>query len=47
MALPDVLDTLPELLRDRVAPSAVKTVIEAFRAMEPPLQRLHDLGEGQ
>ena len=47
MALPDVLDTLPELLQDRVAPSAVKTVIEAFRAMEPPLQRLHDLGEGQ
>ncbi len=47
IALPDVLDALPELLRDRVAPSAVKTVIEAFRTMEPPLQRLHDLGEGQ
>ena len=47
IAIPDVLDALPELLRDRVAPSAVKTVIEAFRNMEPPLQRLHDQGEGQ
>ncbi len=47
IALPDVLDTLPELLRDRVAPSAVKTVIEAFQTMEPPLRRLHDLVEGQ
>ncbi len=43
----DVLDALPELLQDMVAPSAVKTVIEAFQNMEPPLQRLHDLGEGQ
>jgi hypothetical protein len=47
VALPNVLDALPELLRDRVAPSAVKTVIEAFQTMEPPLQRLHDLGEDQ
>ena len=47
LVLTDVLDALPELLQDMVAPSAVKTVIEAFQNMEPPLQRLHDLGEGQ
>jgi len=43
--LRDVLDTLPELLTEEVPLSATQTVVDAFRAMEPPLQRLHDLGE--
>lgn len=43
--LHDVLDLLPELLKGEVSEAATKTVVDAFRAMEPPLQRLHDLGE--
>lgn len=43
--LRDVLDTLPELLKEEVPLAATQTVIDAFRAMDPPLQRLHDLGE--
>jgi len=43
-ALEDVLDTLPELLSASVPPLAVRVVVDAFRAMEPPLDRLHELG---
>ncbi len=43
VALTDVLDALPE----QVDRSAVLAVIDAFRTMEPPLERLHALGEGR
>lgn len=43
--LQDVLDALPELLKADVPASATRTVVEAFRTMDPPLERLHDLGE--
>lgn len=43
--LQDVLDALPELLKDEVSEAATRTVVDAFRAMEPPLQRLHEMGE--
>jgi hypothetical protein len=43
--LQEVLDTLPELLKEEVSVAATQAVVDAFRAMEPPLQRLHDLGE--
>jgi hypothetical protein len=44
-ALTDVLDTLPDLMRGQVEPSAVRIVIDAFRTMEPPLERLHAFGQ--
>jgi hypothetical protein len=44
VALEDVLDALPELMRGAVDPLALRTVVDAFRSMEPPLERLHTLG---
>ena len=46
-AITDVLDTLPELMRDQVDPQAVRVVVDAFRALEPPLERLHALSGSQ
>jgi hypothetical protein len=46
-ALTDVLDTLPDLMRGQVDATAVRAVIDAFRTMEPPLERLHALGRGR
>ena len=43
--IPDVLATLPELLKREVPIAATEAVVNAFRAMEPPLERLHELGE--
>lgn len=42
-AFEDILELLPDILRDDVPPQAVQVVIDAFRALEPPLQRLHEL----
>lgn len=42
-ALEDVLDALPELIGGGVDPAVVRTVVEAFREMEAPLERLHAL----
>jgi hypothetical protein len=42
--IPDVLATLPELLKTEVPIAATEAVVNAFRAMEPPLERLHELG---
>jgi hypothetical protein len=42
-AFEDILGMLPNIMRDDVSPEAVQVVIDAFRALEPPLQRLHDL----
>ena len=41
----DVLAMLPELLKAEVPIPATQAVIDAFRAMEPPLERLHELGD--
>lgn len=41
----DVLATLPDLLKPEVPVSATQAVVAAFRTMEPPLERLHDLGD--
>jgi hypothetical protein len=43
-ALDDVLESLPELIATSADPTAVRIVIDAFRSMEPPLERLHALG---
>jgi hypothetical protein len=43
--VPDVLATLPELLKTEVPFAATEAVVNAFRAMEPPLERLHELGD--
>jgi hypothetical protein len=43
--LPDVLATLPELLRKDVPVAVTEAVIDAFRKLEPPLERIHDFGE--
>ena len=40
-AFDDILEMLPEIMRNEVAPEAVQEVIKAFRALEPPLERLH------
>jgi hypothetical protein len=45
-ALEDVLDALPKLIGGGIDPVAVKTVVDAFRGMEAPLERLHALGKG-
>jgi hypothetical protein len=42
--LPDVLATLPELLRKEVPIAVTEAVIDAFRKLEPPLERIHTLG---
>ena len=42
-ALEDVLDALPDLIGGGVDPVLVRTVVEAFREMEAPLERLHSL----
>jgi hypothetical protein len=41
--LEDVLDSLPEVMKLSADPSAVRVVVDAFRSMEPPLERLHAL----
>lgn len=41
-AFDDILEMLPDIMRDEVPPEAVKVVIEAFRGLEPPLERLHE-----
>lgn len=41
LAVEDVLDTLPDHMRGLIDPADLRTVIEAFRTMEPPLERLH------
>lgn len=47
MMLEGVLDSLPEVMKSSADPEAVRVVIDAFKAMEPPLERLHTLrGEG-
>jgi hypothetical protein len=43
--IPDVLATLPELLKSEIPIAATEAVVNAFRTMEPPLERLHRLGE--
>ena len=43
--IPDVLATLPELLKTEVPIAATEAVVNAFRTMEPPLERLHELGD--
>jgi hypothetical protein len=43
--IPDVLATLAELLKTEVPIAATEAVVNAFRAMEPPLERLHELGD--
>lgn len=43
--LPDILSSLPDLLKDEVPRRAVEAVISAFRNMEPPLERLNQLGD--
>jgi hypothetical protein len=43
--IPDVLAMLPDLLKAEVPIPATQVVIDAFRAMEPPLERLHELGD--
>lgn len=42
----DVLDTLPDVLSGIAKPSAVRAVVDAFKSLEPPLERLHSLEEG-
>ncbi|MBU0825477.1 MAG: hypothetical protein KKA44_02485 [Alphaproteobacteria bacterium] len=37
----DVLEGLPDLLKDFAEPASVRVVVDAFRAIEPPLDRLH------
>lgn len=44
--LPDVLATIPELLRKDVPVAVTEAVIDAFRNLEPPLEKIHNLGEG-
>lgn len=44
-ALDDVLEALPELIGGGIDPAAVKAVVDAYRDMEAPLERLHALGE--
>jgi hypothetical protein len=46
-ALTDVLDALPALMESTVPPATMKVVIDAFRAVEPPLERLHAIGPAQ
>jgi hypothetical protein len=43
-ALTDVLDALPALMEKTVHPVTMKLVVDAFRAAEPPLERLHASG---
>lgn len=45
-ALEDVLDALPELMENTVDRANLKIVVDAFRAGEPPLERLHESGGG-
>jgi hypothetical protein len=46
-ALDDVLDALPELMADTVDRAKLKIVVDAFRDGSPPLERLHESGDGQ
>ncbi len=43
-ALDDVLDGLPQLMKEVVDPAKMKIVVDAFRDAEPPLARLHASG---
>jgi hypothetical protein len=40
----DVLDALPDVLKGRVDAEALRAVVDAFRGLEPPLEKLHMLG---
>ena len=46
-ALDDVFDALPELMADTVDRAKLKIVVDAFRDGSPPLERLHESGDGQ
>lgn len=46
-ALEDVLDALPELMKNSVDRAKLKIVVDAFRDGEPPLERLHESGGGR
>jgi len=46
-AVDDVLDALPNLMRNVVDPAKMKIVVDAFRAVEPPLARLHASGPNE
>lgn len=46
-ALTDVLDALPALMEETVSPATMKVVVDAFRAAEPPLERLHASGSAR
>jgi len=46
-ALEDVLDALPELMKNTVDSAKLSIVINAFRVGEPPLERLHESGDGR
>lgn len=46
-AVNDVLDGLPNLMRNVVDPAKMKIVVDAFRAVEPPLARLHASGPNE
>lgn len=46
-AMSDALDALPSLMADTVSPEIMKVVVDAYRSVEPPLERLHDLGTAQ
>ncbi|MHC2797451.1 hypothetical protein ACVINZ_006463 [Mesorhizobium jarvisii] len=46
-ALEDVLDALPELMKNSVDRAKLKIVVDAFRDGDPPLERLHESGGGR
>ena len=41
----NILESLPSLLKDDVPIAATQAVVTAFKTMEPPLERLHALGD--
>jgi hypothetical protein len=41
--LTDPLSLLPELLKNEVPMDATRAVVDAFRGMEPPLEKLHEV----
>lgn len=46
-AIEDVLEALPDLMRTKIDPGALRVVVDAYRAMEAPLERLHAYRGGQ
>lgn len=45
--LVDVLSTLPSLLAGQCDPAITQVVVDAFRNLEPPLEKLHSLAGGR